>query len=548
MRGLDRIGWPWLGRYEPIPSLAGFRPVIGDRGMVSSPHATASTIGLGVLQSGGNAVDAAIATSAALAVTCPMQCGPGGDAFWLVSAPDGKLSALDASGRCPSRADAARLRADGFATIGPRSPYSVTVPGAVSGWTKAHDAFGSKTLAELIEPAAALAERGVFVSRHILTSFLTAQSELVAKGALHLWSADDRVPELYSRMKQVRLAAALRSIAASGGRALYDGHLAEAIVRAVQNVGGWLGADDLAGHQADWIAPISGRFRELTVFTTPPSTQGFSLLAALAFVEGAAPSKLDPFDPDTVHLMIEAVAAALADRDSNNGDRDCLAAAVNSLWSTARVDAFVQQFSSRRCNVPSPVTRRVTKGDTAHLAVLDRNGMAVSLIQSLFFDFGSCIPVPEGGFTLQNRGAAFHLEDGEPGALQASTRPPSTLIPTIALQDGRPRLVLGCMGGDGQVQTQLQLLVDLCDGGLDPQQAVSRPRWYLDRAETGQAVFLEAGISPEVAKELETRGHRVERLNSSEDIMGHAQVIRRERSGALTGAADPRSDGQVAAF
>jgi len=394
VRGLDRIGWPWLGRYEPIPSLAGFRPVIGDRGMVSSPHATASTIGLGVLQSGGNAVDAAIATSAALAVTCPMQCGPGGDAFWLVSAPDGKLSALDASGRCPSRADASRLRADGFATIGPRSPYSVTVPGAVSGWTKAHDAFGSKTLAELIEPAAALAERGVFVSRHILTSFLTAQSELVAKGALHLWSADDRVPELYSRMKQVRLAAALRSIAASGGRALYDGHLAEAIVRAVQNVGGWLGADDLAGHQADWIAPISGRFRELTVFTTPPSTQGFSLLAALAFVEGAAPSKLDPFDPDTVHLMIEAVAAALADRDSNNGDRDCLAAAVNSLWSTARVDAFVQQFSSRRCNVPSPVTRRVTKGDTAHLAVLDRNGMAVSLIQSLFFDFGPAFRCP----------------------------------------------------------------------------------------------------------------------------------------------------------
>jgi gamma-glutamyltranspeptidase len=172
--------------------------------------------------------------------------------------------------------------------------------------------------------------------------------------------------------------------------------------------------------------------------------------------------------------------------------------------------------------------------------------MAVSLIQSLFFDFGACIPVPSGGFTLQNRGAAFALDDG-PSALRPSTRPPSTLTPTIVTRPrGEVYAALGCMGGEGQVQTQAQILLDLTDGRLDAQQAVSRPRWYLDRtAGDKPAVVLESGVSTAVAQGLHARGHLVEIGGPSEDIMGHTQVICQTTSGAMIGAADPRSDGQA---
>jgi gamma-glutamyltranspeptidase/glutathione hydrolase len=193
-------------------------------------------------------------------------------------------------------------------------------------------------------------------------------------------------------------------------------------------------------------------------------------------------------------------------------------------------------------------TGRITRGDTAHLCVVDGSGMAVSLIQSLFFDFGACIAVPEGGFVLQNRGAAFTL-DGAVARLAPGMRPPTTLMPTIALREGKPAIVLGCMGGDGQMQTQLQLLLDLRDGGLDPQQAVSRPRWYLDRsAPGGPRLMIEDGVDDGLIEALRALGHEVESLGRFEDRMGHAQIIAIRDDGVLVGAADPRSDGQVAAF
>jgi gamma-glutamyltranspeptidase len=543
-------GWPWLSRHEAVPALAGFRPVIGEHGMVSSPHALASSAGLDILKAGGNAVDAAIATSAALMATCPMQCGPGGDAFWMIGSQDGTVAALDASGRASSRADAAALRALGHARIPMRSGYAVTVPGAVDGWIAAHDRFGRVPLAQVLEGAARIAEHGFFASRHIRASFEIAETGLKAKDAFGLWSPDGQSIGLYQRLKQPALAATLRAVARSRGRDFYEGVLAEAIAKAVARHGGWLGSDDLRRHRSDWVEPITARFRGLTVHTTPPSSQGFSLLAALCFVEAAAPGPLDVFAPGTAHLLIEAVAAAMADRDRHNGDRDRLTIDISRLWDAPRIETFRRGFDPGRRRPADPDTpRRGTKGDTAHLAVVDKDGMAVSLIQSLYFDFGSCIPVPEGGFTLQNRGAGFHLDDGLPGALLPETRPPSTLMPTLLTKAGKPHLVLGCMGGDGQMQTQLQVLLDLTDGGLDPQQAISRPRWYLDRAAPeAPKLMIERGPTPDIAEALGALGYDVTQLGYFEEIMGHAQAIRLEPGGALTGAADPRSDGQVAAF
>jgi gamma-glutamyltranspeptidase/glutathione hydrolase len=539
--------WPHLDAYEQFPQLAGHRPVLGTRGMVSSPHAMASSIGCDVLKAGGNAVDAAIATSAALMVACPMQCGPGGDAFWLIAEPNGTVHALDASGRASRHADPAVLRAQGHATIPPRSGFAVTAPGAVDGWSTARRRFGSLPLAALLEPAAALAEDGVVVSRHLHASFQVCLGELVAKDALQLWGG--RSPQVYDRLKQPALAGLLRGIGREGADHLYGGEIAAAIARAVADAGGWLDAADLAAHASDWVAPVQGRFRDLDVFTTPPSTQGFSLLMTLGFVESVPTEGLGRFTPESLHLEIEAAAAALAARDAVNDDRSRLAEPIERTWSDERRAAFARAFTRQaRSAAGMPGTDRITRGDTAHLCVVDGSGMAVSLIQSLFFDFGACIAVPEGGFVLQNRGAAFTL-DGPVARLAPGLRPPSTLMPTIAMREGKPAIVLGCMGGDGQMQTQLQLLRDLCDGGLDPQQAVSRPRWYLDRSTLdGPRLMIEDGLGDDLIKALQGLGYEVERLGRFEDRMGHAQIIAIRDDGVLVGAADPRSDGQVAAF
>jgi gamma-glutamyltranspeptidase/glutathione hydrolase len=535
--------WPWLGRYEPLPALAGFRPVLGVHGMVSSPHAAATAIGVDVLKSGGNAVDAAVATSAALMVTCPMQGGPGGDAFWMIAA-EGEIHGLDASGRAPAGLDQADLRRRGLDRIPLRSGESVTAPGAVDGWITAHRRFGSRPFAALLEPAAVLADEGPVVSRHIRASFAAAMPELRAKGAETLWDCGTAGPELYSRLRQPRLADTLRQIATSDGRAPYEGPLAAAIVEVARRFGSPLTLEDLAAHQSDWVAPLSSNFRGLTVHTTPPSTQGFALLAALAFVESCAPEPLDVFDPATVHLLIEACRAALEDRDRCNGDRAHLEVVIGECWSGPRAHLFLQTFDShQRHDIRPALPRRIARGDTSHLAIVDRDGMGVSLIQSLFFDFGACIPVPSGGFTLQNRAAAFALEEG-PSALRPGARPPSTLTPTIVTRaDCGLYAILGCMGGDGQVQTQAQILLDLTDGGLDAQQAVSRPRWCLDRTADKPVVVLESGVSTAVVQGLRARGHAVEVRGPSEDFMGHAQAICQTTSGVMIGAADPRSDG-----
>ncbi|MBB3967002.1 gamma-glutamyltransferase family protein [Rhizobium metallidurans] len=541
--------WPNLSVFEPDVELAGFRPVMGEHGMVSSPHAGASQIGLDILRQGGNAIDAAIATSAALAVYTPMQCGPGGDAFWLISTADGEVSAMDASGPASRNADPSKLREMGLDSIGARSAYSVTVPGSVDGWAKAAKLFGTRNLTELLEPAARVAESGFVASRHTVASFRIGEEELRANGSLGLWSEDGRLPALYSKIRQPHLADALRRIGKSNGRDLYEGALAQAIVRAVRSAGGWLDEHDLSSYEAEWTVPISLRFGPFEVFTTPPSTQGFSLLATLSRAANLLDRPFDRHDPGTIHALIEAVADGLRLRDLHNSDRRDFQGAPSATWAPEAVKRFETSFNpDERSSTAAAPTRRVTKGDTAHLAVADGKGTVVSLIQSLFFDFGSCIAVAEGGFTLQNRGSAFHLDSEEAGYLSPGRRPPSTLMPTIVLKDDRPVLSLGCMGGDGQMQTQLQVLMDILLGGLDPQQATSRPRWYLDRSSPeGAVVKVEAGVASQVIDGLRARGHHVEILGASEEIMGHAQVIQISH-GVFIGAADPRSDGQVHAF
>jgi gamma-glutamyltranspeptidase/glutathione hydrolase len=395
----------------------------------------------------------------------------------------------------------------------------------------------------LLEPAARVAEEGFVVSRHTRASFLACESSLREKNALQLFASDGRSPELYSLLKQPLLAQSLRDIARSGGRSFYEGGIAQDMATACQTWGGWLSEEDLGAYEAKWKAPVSATFRNLDVFTAPPPSQGFALLAALRAIESIlSDSAGDVFSAPTVHLLVEVVNAALSIRDRINSENASARIAEVFL----EIASFAEKFDPERHRTLEYDARGIRKGDTAHLAVIDKNGVSVSLIQSLFYDFGTCIPVMTGGFTLQNRGAAFSLNEEHPGFLVPGTRPPHTLMPTIVLQAAKPRYVLGCMGGDGQMQTQLQLLVDLCIFGLDPQQAVSRGRWYLDRGLTERIIAEQGAVD---AAKLEAMGHRVAVMGRFEEIMGHAQVIEvAPGGGVLIGAADPRSDGYVAAY
>jgi gamma-glutamyltranspeptidase/glutathione hydrolase len=314
------------------------------------------------------------------------------------------------------------------------------------------------------------------------------------------------------------------------------------MARACQSWGGWLHEEDLAAYAANWKAPISIAFRNMEVFTTPPPSQGFALLMALRALESVLPDNLfQVISAETVHVLVEVANVALALRDRFNGED----ASEKLTHVFSEIAAFPKLFDSERHRTTVFEAGGTRKGDTAHLAIVDKSGMSVSLIQSLFYDFGTCIPITSGGYTLQNRGAAFTLQEDHPGSLVARRRPPHTLMPTIVRQSSKPRYVLGCMGGDGQIQTQLQLLVDLCVGGLDPQQAVSRPRWYLERGKTDRIIAEQGAMD---AAKLEKKGHRVTVMRRFEEIMGHAQVIELAAGGILVGAADPRSDGYVAAF
>ena len=542
-------GWPWLSMHEHAPELCGFRPVVADKGMVSSAHASASRIGADILRQGGNAVDAAIATSAALMVVLPMQCGPGGDAFWLIGTPDGNVLGLDSSGRSSARTRKQDLIDAGLDGVPARSGFSVSVPGAVDGWVKASDRFGRLPLADVLAPAAALADAGFHASRHTVASYRTADPDLRAGGTYALWPELENGISLYQRIRQPEVATTLRDIGTSDGRSFYEGPNAKRIAAVVQERGGWITTEDLAAHTADWVDPIASTYRGHRIFTMPPPTQGFALLSVLAFIERVAPDGLDWRDPMTSHLLVEAVAAGLGERDDRSGDPSQFVGTPSESWSGPRLDARVAEYDPSRSSATAAArARRSVKGDTAHFCVVDKDGMSVSMIQSIYYDFGSAVPVVGSGYPLQNRAATFHLDPTMAGCLAPNVRPPSTLMPLLVQREGKLSHVLGCMGGDGQVQTNTQLIVNLLDAGLDPQQAISRPRFVLDRApETGARLMLEEGLDNDVGPLLRQLGHEVVRLGPSEEIMGHAQVIQ-VVGDAFVGGADPRSDGQVAAL
>ena len=504
---------------------------------VATPHYLASDAGAAVLRDGGNAMDAAITANLVLGVVAPYACGIGGDCFAIVW--DGALHGYNGSGRAPGAAtpDAVadrRVAGPSGAPAMPQSgPLAITVPGAVDAWFALLGRFGTRPFAELAEPAIAYATDGFPLTAAGAARIRTGQTADPGWGEWH---------EIYGaagagvRLSQPGLALTLQTVAAGGTDAFYRGVIGAAVAAHVQEVGGLLDATDLAIHEGEWVEPLEGRYRDLTVAELPPNSQGSAALLALHLLDQAGP--LPPDGPERHDRLIRAVAAALAERDAHLTDPARMRVSPETLADPAHVKVMAAAGS-----LPLPGAARGGGGDTAYLCAVDGEGMCVSLIQSNYNGFGSGVTVPGWGINLHNRGAYFSLDPGHVNVIAPGKRTLHTLMPAFARRDGRPWLVFGAMGADGQLQTQVQLLARLVDDGADPAAALDAPRWVVDPGDF--SVRIENRFPNTVLDGLRHYGHRVETAGSYEDFMGHAHLIRLDGDG-LIAASDPRCEGRAA--
>jgi gamma-glutamyltranspeptidase/glutathione hydrolase len=526
--------------------------------MVSSPHSVASAAGVELLQRGGSAVDAAIATNAVLCVAYPHMAGLGGDGFWLIHDGSG-ARAVNASGPAAADATPASYRARGHEEIPDRGEEAaLTVPGAVDGWRLVHEAYGRLPWEDLFERATAYARDGFPVARS-LGSWLTKDQTLLAEtSAGDVFLDGGAVPEVGSRLVQADLARTFDRVATAGPRAgFYEGDVAEAFCDGLS--ASPLHPGDFERYEAEWVDPVTTTYRGRTVHELPPNTQGFSALSILNLLEGFDPTEWGDDTADYYHHLVECVKLAFADRDEWLTDPDFLDIPVEALTAKGYADerrTLVDPMSALDPAVPPGIEAPTDAdaqspgGDTVYFNAVDDDGLVVSAIQSIYFDFGSGVVAGDTGIIPQNRGAFFSLDDDHPNVLAPGKRSFHTLIPALVTVDGDPRLVCGTMGGEGQPQTQMALFTRLFDFGYDVQQALEAPRWLYGRTwgADSRALSLEGRVSDGVVAELERRGHTVRVHPDWDDTMGHAAAIRLHEDGGLEGGADPRSDGAAIGY
>ncbi len=503
--------------------------------MVASADALATQAGLAMLAAGGNAVDAAIATNAAIAVTGPHLCGMGGDLFALVhDGGIGTVHCLNSSGRSGSGATADELRAVGMTEMPFRHDIrTVTVPGCVDGWVTLHARFGTLPLATLLAPAIALAEDGFPASPLLVGS--AARLDPRGREALHELASQAHRPG--ERVRRPGVAAALRAIATKGRDGFYGGAFGDGLLELGS---GWYTAEDLALSQAEWVEPLHAEAWGVDLWTVPPNSQGYLTLAAALLADNLE-LPADPHDEQWAHMLIEAAKVAGHDR------ADVLHAGADGGALLRSIAGRAHQLDTERATQWPVASQR---GDTTYLCTTDARGMGVSLIQSNASGFGSWLVEPNTQINLHNRGLGFSLQHGHPAELAPTTRPPHTLSPAMATRDSELTAVFGTMGGDAQPQILLQLAARLFHHEQSPAMAMHAGRWALSgpvtgfdtwTAPSGPIVEIEGHAPAEWAAALTARGHTVTVRPPYDSDFGHAQVIMRDHNGFWAGAADPRA-------
>ncbi len=562
-------GWPrtWPTTRSRVSSQESRAPVLvpaplarGANGAVASPHHLASGAGLAVLRSGGTAVDAAIATNAALAVVAGYMCGLGGDALWIIwDQGQQRAHALNGSGRSAAGATIEAARAAGHAEMPVRGPWSVTVPGAIDSWGQAHARFGGRPWADLLMPAIELAEG--FPASAAWSSAIESAARVFGTDGdwARTYRPGGRPWLVGERVRLPALAATLRVLASEGPSAAYTGALAERAATYLDGAGALLRADDFAAHTSDWSEPISTEYRGVTSLSNPPNSCGpiaLELLDILSCFDPPAPDRFTERgvgDPRWVHLGLEAARVTLAHRDAFLSDPVAMRPGVLEwLLDRGHAQDVARAIDPEHATQPT-ATSLPRGGGTVYLATADRWGGLVSLIESNYAGFGSGLVDPRTGIAYQNRGAFFRLDAGHVNALAPRKRTVHTLTPGMMLRDGRAWIAHGSMGGEIQPQVFAQFVSAVVDGGLDIATAIGAPRWAADvERHLGRPdrTVLEPRFHDEVAAGLEARGHRVTYARPFDSGMGHAHAVEIVQDRAASGndptfavATDPRSEG-----
>lgn len=519
--------------------------VISDRGIVATSQTLASQAGAQILARGGSAIDAAIAANAVLGVVEPESCGIGGDLFaiWR-DAKTGKLSAINASGWAPQALTIDSLRKLGHETMPQEGIHSVTVPGAVDGWARLHKRFGKLPWRDLFQPAIYYAEHGYPVTELISAAWKGEEEKLSknenARKVLLINGAAPAVGELFHNPQ---LAGAYKAIAQDGPSAFYRGPIAKAILRTSDRLKGTLASADLAQFEAEWVEPISTDYHGWKVYELPPQGQGIAAIEMLNILSFFPLSTYDPRGLTELHIQMEAQKLAYADLRRYIADPRFSKPPVAGMISMdyARERAKLISPDRARCDV-QPGKPPSTGGDTIYMSAVDREGNIVSLIQSLYLNFGSAVVVDDYGFPLQNRGGLFDLDPDHPNALAPRKRPFHTIIPAFMEKDDI-HIGFGIMGGLNQAQAHAQFVSNVVDHGMNVQMALEAPR-FTKRTWGGCDVSIENRIPADIRNALTARGHDLQLLGDFASLVGGGQaVVHNGKTHVNYGASDPRKDG-----
>jgi gamma-glutamyltranspeptidase/glutathione hydrolase len=518
--------------------------VITDRGIVATSHYLASQAGAQILAKGGSAMDAAIAANAVLGVTEPMMNGIGGDLFLLYwDAKTGKLYGLNASGWAPRKQTIEFLTKQGITSMPHDGIQSVTVPGAVDGWSQSHKRFGRLPWKDLFTPAIYYAEHGYAVPEMIRAYWLDEEAKMQKTDeARRVFLRGGKSPALGEKFTNPEVAKALQLIADHGRDAFYKGPLAEAIVQTSTSFGGAMQLDDLADFSSEWVEPISIEYRGWKIYELPPNVQGMAALEMLNIMSNFTPDKDGPQGTVELHKKIEAMKLAYADLYRYNADPRFAKVPVPGLLS--------QEYAAKRAALINPDKANCDPGagkpstsDTTYLVVVDKEGNIASLIQSNYSGFGSGIVVKGFGFALQNRGALFSLDPTHPNALAPRKRPFHTIIPAF-MERGDEHIGFGIMGGANQPLAHAQFVSNLVDYGMNIQGAVEAPRFTVAGNQVSCDILIESRVKPGVVKALRDKGHNLEVRGDFTSLMGRGQaILHNSKTGMNYGASDPRADG-----
>lgn len=515
----------------------------GRRYAVATPHHEATRAAVAAFDAGGNAIDAALAAATALAVAYPQMCGIGGDMFALVRTPDGRVVSVNSTGRSPAALDPDVVRAR-YATMPERGPFPITVPGAVAGWAALHDSGGRLPWRDAFAYAATLAADGVLVAPGVAEAYQEHLDLLLADvGARDVHIAKGYPLAEGDTLINVALARTLDAIAEEGPGTLYGGDVGRAYADGLALAGCPMSPEDLRSHTAELVEPLAHGYRDLEIRTSPPTSQGFVMLQALAVIErlGLDP---DPLGPDADAIALAFVAAA-RDRDAHLADPAFMSVPVGSLLSDDHLDEMAEQVrrgtALARGGAP-PL------GGTAGLVTADADGFAVSLIQSLSWGFGSGILEPRTGILAQNRGSGFVLDPTDDDALAPAKRPRHTLMPVMAHRAGRLVAVSGTMGGPAHPQINAASLIRSLELGMRAADAVAAPRWIAEGIDAiPHTATAEADVPAGTVERLERAGLSVTRLPRHDSSTGHAHLIVIGDDGSFDVGTDPRADGEAAA-